>query len=67
MDFLVSYHLYNKMKKKETPKYNQKGQITQKESSKSNQGEGISQKKKRTKYSKSYLFKMWSRSIFLSM
>lgn len=45
MDFLVSYHLYNKMKKKETPKSNQKGQIIQKESSKSNQGEKISQKK----------------------
>ena len=44
MDFLVSYHLYNKMKKKESPKSNQKGQITQKESSKSNQGEEISQK-----------------------
>jgi hypothetical protein len=44
MDFIVSYHLYNKMKKKESPKSNQKGQITQKESSKSNQGEEISQK-----------------------
>ena len=44
MDFIVSYHLYNKMKKKESPKSNQKGQITQKESSKSNQGQ-ITQKK----------------------
>jgi hypothetical protein len=45
MDFIVSYHLYNKMKKKETPKSNQKGQITQKESSKSNRGGGFLKKK----------------------
>jgi hypothetical protein len=44
MYFIVSYHLYNQMKKKESSKSIQKEPIYQKESSNSNQKEPISQK-----------------------